>query len=68
MSARKKIGPCPQHVAGKRKRIKPTYLLRTCPACMAYLSKHPEAANLAKFGVSGRCVPRTAARAFPIAY
>ena len=66
VTKRTKLGPCPQHAAGKCAALK--YLLRTCPSCMAYLSKHPEAASLAKFGVPGRCVPRTAARAFPVPF
>jgi hypothetical protein len=51
MSRRTKIAPCPQHAGGESP--KPAYLLRTCPVCMQYLGKHPEAADLATFGVPG---------------
>ena len=64
MSKRVKIGPCPQHEVGKC--TEPKYLLRTCPACMKHLAKHPDLAGLAKFGVPGRCAPRTADGAFPV--
>ena len=66
MTRRTKIAPCPQHATGKCAELK--YLLRSCPSCMKHLAQHPEAASLAKFGVPGRCVQRTASRAFPVRY
>lgn len=52
MSINKKIRPCPQHAAGPA-RVRPAYLLRTCPACMKWLGEHPEDARLARQFIPG---------------
>lgn len=44
MAISHRIKTCPQHAPKTNVKLK--YLLRTCPECMMYLGRHPEAAKI----------------------